>query len=86
MTQHYQALRFFCVFQIKKKDDCDDSTTTCKDKTGDQAGFTCDCKTGYYKEDPNLSYCKPTVCPDGQKFELDGCKDIDECKEGLSSK
>ena len=87
VTQRYQAPRHFCVFKIKK-DDCDASTTTCKDKTGDQAGFTCNCKSGYIKPNghPNLSFCLPKACPHGQKFELDGCKDIDECNEGLSSK
>ena len=54
------------------------------------AGFTCECKSGYHKPHgyPNLSYCIPTTCPDGHKFDvkLGTCKDIDECNEGQNSK
>ena len=70
-----------------KKKDCDPSSTTCEDNTGDMGGYQCRCKPGYNRS--SKFACAPPRCNFGYMFSPShgGCADINECaSSNLNSK
>ena len=76
------------------KDDCDQTTTTCEDLTGDpEGGYKCRCKDHHTVPSGitmgKQRHCVPKTCPTGFTFDADsdnGCKDVNECTTNLHSK